>query len=69
MLLLGGVSYLIFEWSSSIPRESAKFLLNSHGDVRDVAVYGAVMSGSLMLRNSATLLFGPLIPVIKILVE
>lgn len=64
-LFFGGVVYLIFEFSSNVPREMLKFILDSESGTTDLAIYSALMTISLLIRNSATLLFGPMIPAIK----
>ncbi|HBJ84656.1 MAG TPA: hypothetical protein DDZ88_12450 [Verrucomicrobiales bacterium] len=64
-LFFGGLIYLIFEFSSNLPRELLKFILDSKSGTADLAIYSALMSISLLIRNSATLIFGPMIPAIK----
>jgi|GEM_PF-2031799 len=64
-LFFGGSIYLIFELSSNLPRELLKFILDSKSGAADLAIYSALMSISLLIRNSATLIFGPMIPAIK----
>ncbi|MCB1277599.1 hypothetical protein [Prosthecobacter sp.] len=64
-LFFGGSIYLIFEFSSNLPRELLKFILDSKSGAADLAIYSALMSISLLIRNSATLIFGPMIPAIK----
>ncbi len=64
-LFFGGLIYLIFEFSSNLPRELLKFILDSKSGAADLAIYSALMSISLLIRNSATLIFGPMIPAIK----
>ena len=68
-LFFGGLIYLIFEFSSNLPRELLKFILDSKSGAADLAIYSAIMSISLYIRNSATLIFGPLIPAIKQAIE
>lgn len=65
VLFFGGAIYLLFEFSSNLPRELLKFVLDSKSGAADLAIYSGLMSISLLIRNSATLVFGPMIPAIK----